>query len=263
MPPSPPTPPHLALWLNLARSGGTLISRCLGCMEGVALLSEVHPLGVRMIDPAEQAMRWHGLLKPAEISTWRSGRGRYDELMLLLAKRARDTGKALLIRDWSHLDFLGTPFTEPGFTSRSSQLLGSRFAISRFATVRHPADQWVSQQRLDMLRGRVDPAVYLRGCRAFAELATDVGFVRYEDFTLDPDAELASLCEGLGVVYDPTWHDRYRTYANTTGDEATLAKAIGEIRPAARRTLDPTTREFFEASDDYAQTCRLLGYAQA
>ncbi len=256
MPPQPP----LALWLNLARSGGTLISRCLGCMKGVALLSEVHPLGVRMIDPAEQALRWHNLLRPAELATWRGGRGRYDELMLLLARRAAAKNQTLLLRDWSHLDFLGTPFTEPGFTSRSSQLLGTRFMLRRFATVRHPADQWVSQQRLDMLRGKVDPADYLRGCRAFAQCAVEVGFVRYEDFTLDPDAELARLCEGLGVAYDPSWRERYRSYANITGDEATLAKAIGEIHPATRRPLDAVTRNLFEASDDYTQTCRLLGY---
>lgn len=256
----PPALPPLALWLNLARSGGTLISRCLGCMDGVALLSEVHPLGVKMIDPAEQARRWHSLLKPAEMSSWRGGRGRYDELMALLARRADDKGRRLLLRDWSHLDFLGTPFVEPSFDSRSSRLLGSRFELRRFATVRHPADQWTSQQRLDMLRGRVEPAVYLRGCRAFAELAAEVGLVRYEDFTRDPDAELARLCAGLGVDYDPTWRDRYRTYANTTGDEETLARSIGEIRPALRRDLDPAIRAVFDASDDYAETCRLLGY---
>ncbi|VAX41564.1 hypothetical protein MNBD_PLANCTO03-897, partial [hydrothermal vent metagenome] len=181
-------------------------------MDRVVLLSEVHPLGVRMIDPAEQARRWHSLLAPAEMATWQGGRGRYDELIALLAQRTHAQGKTLLLRDWSHLDYLGTPFTEPSFASRSSQLLGPRFALCRFATVRHPADQWVSQQRLDMLRGRVEPAVYLRGCRAFAELAAEVGFVRYEDFTRDPEAELARLCEGLGVEYDPAWRSRYRSY---------------------------------------------------
>ena len=232
-------------------------------MKGVALLSEVHPLGVRMIDPAEQACRWHNLLTPAEMPAWRSGRGRYDELLALLAQRAHAQGKTLLLRDWSHLDYLGTPFTEPSLTSRSSQLLSPRFTLRRFATVRHPADQWVSQQRLDMLRGRVEPAVYLRGCRAFAELAAEVGFVRYEDFTRDPETELARLCEGLGIDYDPTWRGRYRSYANITGDEATRAKVIGEIRPASRHQLDPATRECFKANSDYAETCRLLGYDPA
>ena len=251
------------LWLNLARSGGTLLSRCLGCMEGVMLLSEVHPLGVRVIDPAAQAAAWHSLLRPGELGRWTNGRGRYDDLIALLVERAEARGKALLLRDWSHLDFLGVPITEPGFASRSMQLLGMKHDLRCFTTVRHPADQWASQQRLDMLRGRVDIGVYLRGCRAFAELAAEVGFVRFEDFAREPDAGLARLCEGLGVPFDPTWCERYRTYARVTGDEATKAAAIGEIRPARRHALEPDIAAVFAASEDYAETCRLLGYDAA
>lgn len=250
----------LPLWLNLARSGGTLLSRCLGCMEGIALLSEVHPLGTRLIDPAEQAARWHGLLRPAEVSRWAGGRGRYDELIALLAARSAERGKTLLLRDWSHLDFLGVPFAEPSFSSRSAQLLGARFELRRSATVRHPADQWASQQRLDVLRGRVDEGTYLRGCRAFAALAAEIGFVRYEDFTRDPDAELRRLCERLGAPYDGGWRRGYRTYAKVTGDAETMARAVGEIRPARRREPEPAVLERFRASEDYAEACRLLGY---
>lgn len=253
----------IRLWLNLARSGGTLLSRCLGCMEGVLLLSEVHPLGVRSIDPAEQAATWHGLLQPRELGRWAEGRGRYDELIALLTERAEARGKTLLLRDWSHLDFLGVPITTPSFQSRSMQLLGLRHKLRCFATVRHPADQWASQQRLDLLRGRVEIEAYLRGCRAFAELASEVGFVRYEDFTSEPDAELARLCEGLGVAFDPTWRERFRTYDRVTGDEATMAASIGEIRPARRHALDPATAGAFEASEDYQEACRLMAYDPA
>ncbi len=44
-------PPVVRLVHHLARSGGTLISRCLGCMSGVLLLSEIHPLGTRHFNP--------------------------------------------------------------------------------------------------------------------------------------------------------------------------------------------------------------------
>ncbi|MFG0259285.1 MAG: hypothetical protein ACF8LK_02945 [Phycisphaerales bacterium JB041] len=253
----------IRLWLNLARSGGTLLSRCLGCMEGVLLLSEVHPLGVRTIDPAEQAASWHGLLQPRELDRWAGGRGRYDELIALLASRAEARGKTLLLRDWSHLDFLGVPITTPSFQSRSMQLLGPRHELRCFATVRHPADQWASQQRLDLLRGGVETGAYLRGCRAFAELASEVGFVRYEDFTAEPDAVLGRLCEGLGVPFDPAWRERYRTYDKVTGDEGAAAAAIGEIRPARRHALEPAVAAAFEASEDYHEACRLTGYASA
>lgn len=248
----------IALWHNLARSGGTILSRCLGCMEGVALLSEAHPLGTRVISPAQQAAEWHGLLRPAELARWRSGR--FDALIDLLAERASARGKALLIRDWSHLDFLGVPFVEPSFVSRTWALLKGGGDVVRFATVRHPLDQWGSQQRLDMLRGRVDQAVYLRGCRAFAELATETGFARFEDFAADPDAVLPRICEGLGVSFDPRWRDRFGTYEYVTGDEEGRRGVVREIRPAVRRGVDPETLRRFRASDDYKQTCRLLDY---
>lgn len=253
----------IRLWLNLARSGGTLLSRCLGCMEGVALLSEVHPLGARIIDPAEQAAAWHHLLQPRELARWSGGRGRYDELIALLNDRAAARGKVLLLRDWSHLDFLGVPFNEPNFQSRSMQLLGAKHELRSFATVRHPADQWHSQQRLDYLRGRVEVEPYLRGCLAFAELAATTGFVRYEDFTAEPDTHLARLCEGLGVPFDPTWEERYRTYANVTGDAATTGKTIDEIRPAARHPLTPEIAGAFEASAEYRRACELMNYDPA
>lgn len=251
------------LWLNLARSGGTLLSRCLGCMKGVMLLSEVHPLGVRVIDPAQQAAEWHGLLRPDEVGTWARGRGRYDELIVLLNKRAESRGRALLLRDWSHLDYLGVPITQPSYQSRSSQILAATGELRRFATVRHPADQWASQQRLSLLAGKVDVAPYLRGCLAFAELAAEVGFVRYEDFTREPDAQLVRLCEGLGVEYDAGWSERYHSYSQVTGDESASAASIGAIRPAKRHSLDPEIAEAFTASDDYARACELTGYDPA
>ncbi|HZW10020.1 MAG TPA: hypothetical protein VFF69_08960 [Phycisphaerales bacterium] len=250
----------ISLWFNLARSGGTLMARCLGCMEGVLLLSEVHPLGVRTIDPAEQAAAWHGLLSGAELPRWAGGRRRFDELIGLLAERAERRGKTLLLRDWSHLDFVGAPFVEPSLTSRTAAILAGALAPRRFATVRHPADQWASQQELDLLRGKVDLGAYARGCHAFARLAERTGFVRYEDFTRDPEAELERLCAGLGVPYDSGWRGKYRAYSHITGDPAAAARTVGEIRPARRRELAPGVRAELLRNEDYLGACGLLGY---
>ena len=51
----------------MARSGGTLISRCLGCMDKVVLLSEIHPLGGSVHNPLLQAYEWFGLFENAEV----------------------------------------------------------------------------------------------------------------------------------------------------------------------------------------------------
>lgn len=44
---------------NLPRPGSTLISRCLGCMEGVVLLSEIHPRGAAIDERFEAASIVH------------------------------------------------------------------------------------------------------------------------------------------------------------------------------------------------------------
>jgi len=51
----------IRLYLNMARSGGTLFSKCVGCMDGVMLLSEIHPLGTALFNPVTQASRWYDL----------------------------------------------------------------------------------------------------------------------------------------------------------------------------------------------------------
>lgn len=254
--------PSVSLWLNLARSGGTILSRCLGCMDEVILLSEVHPLGRSMIDPTTQAMRWHGLVRANELG--RLERMPYEQLIRLLAQRAHAQGRRLVLRDWSHLDFLGVPFVDPSMSSRSMRVLqasGSGLgSLHCFATVRHPKDMWVSQQRLDMLHDKVDVAHYLRGMHAFAQLATEVGFVRYEDFSHQPDEALKTLCAGLGVEYDPQWVERYRYYDKVTGDAPTLGRKVGDIVPAQKRAMDEATALLFDESEDYLESCALLGY---
>src|SRR5512145_1245226 len=69
------TRPPLRLLHHMARSGGTLISKCLGCMSGVVLLSEIHPLGTNHFNPLLQAQRWYGLLSTQDLIDLK-GRGR-------------------------------------------------------------------------------------------------------------------------------------------------------------------------------------------
>ena len=75
--PLPADKPAIRILHNMARSGGTLIAQCIGALPGVALLSEIHPDGVRFIDPLRQAQEWHGLIdaeEAAELAIGREGR---------------------------------------------------------------------------------------------------------------------------------------------------------------------------------------------
>jgi hypothetical protein len=64
--------PNIRLYLNLARSGGTPFSKCIGCMEGAMLLSEIHTLGSGTYNPITQVSRWYELFpRPISKRWWR------------------------------------------------------------------------------------------------------------------------------------------------------------------------------------------------
>lgn len=251
----------LRLLHHMARSGGTLISKCLGAMTGIVLLSEIHPLGTRQFNPLAQAHQWFGLLSADDLADIaRSGRVDFADAVLLIRARAAERGQTLVIRDWTHLDFTGVPFVaEPAYRLLLAEVLGRRAPVRQLCTVRHPIDQWLSLARLALIQGRLDVDRYLLGYRRFAETAAAIGFIRYEDFTRAPDATLADLCERLDVPFDPGFHDRWRSYDRITGDVAGT-RGGGEITPVPRRPVSAELLHAFERSPDYHPAIELLGY---
>lgn len=265
---------------HLARSGGTVICKCLASMKGVALLSEVHPLvpsialppefhpAIRVdLDAMAQAHRWYRLLTPGDVASVNARRRgglkgiRFREQVELIERRCRERGLVLVLRDWSHLDFHGPPFVERAAGEPGAvKALGDAFRIAAFSAVRHPIDQWLSLEQLVVMRRALELPLYLRGCRMFAERARATGFVRYEDFTRDPDTALRAACAGLELPFDATYRDRWASYTNITGDVAGT-RAQKEIKTVPRRTVSPEVIETFAASDDYRRTLDLLGYA--
>lgn len=255
--------PELRLLHHLARSGGTLISRCLASMQGVALLSEIHPAGAALYypnyDPLDQAGRWYGLFDAAEAA--RIGRTRPERFaatIALIEERCRARGLALVIRDWSHLDFIGAPYRrETGGRLETVAALAPHFALRSFATVRHPIPQWLSLKRI-LGGSELSLERYLAGCRSFAEQAITTGFVRYEDFTREPERIMAEIAAALDLAYDPGFVDRWPSWRRITGDMPTVEKST--IAPWQPRALPPGLASRFAASDDYQRTIALLGY---
>lgn len=255
--------PVIPVLRHLARSGGTVISRCIGCMHGVVMLSEVHPANITVTQPIRQAREWFNLVTDADITRWkRSGPPTMLQLIALCEPRAKARNQRLVLRDWTHMDYIATPYGTPsmGFALRDS--LAGAYDIAEAVTTRHPLDQYLSLARMDIMRGRLTPEHYLHGCALFAEHAATVGFTRYEDFTLDPAAALQTLCERLSIPYDPTWTDRWKSYTTITGDTASNSRGnrSDDIRPFPRAEAPAALLARFRASQDYQRACTLLGY---
>jgi hypothetical protein len=251
----------LRLVHHMARSGGTLISKCLGCMSGVVLLSEIHPLGTNQFNPLVQAQRWYGLLSSQDLHDLKSrGRIGFVDAIELIRRRADDCGQRLVIRDWSHLDFTGVPFiAKPAHRLLTAEALARRFELLQVCTVRHPLDQWLSLSQLAVVQGRLTLEGFLAGYRRFAEVASGIGFHRYEDFTADPERVARSLCAKLQLRYDRGFKERWRDYTFVTGDVAG-SRAGGEIRPVPRRESAPELLVALAANQDYLASLELLGY---
>jgi hypothetical protein len=257
---------HIGILHQLARTGGTIINRCIGCMRDIVMLSELHPTfpQARRFHPLYQAGQWFDLITPEEQVTLRANalregkRGSFVPSIKLIEERTRSSGRHLLIREFSHADFIRTPRTQPVFRSRMVDELGRLYALRRSAMVRHPLDQWRSLQDYPASRGRSTLPDYLHGHRRFAEMASEVGFVRYEDFCRDPAATLQQLCGNLGVPFDAEFSERWMHYDRLNGD---VSRPPG--LPIQARHRPPPSDRLMEAllqSADYRASLALLGY---
>lgn len=256
--------PRLRLLHHLARTGGTLISRCIGSMRRVVLLSEVHPFGLRENNPLAQAQCWYALFDAAECRALEgAGAMCFADAIGWIERAASRRGDALVIRDWSHLDFTGVPWEqEPPMRLRTAEALADRFELVQAATVRHPLDSWLSLSAQGVMRGCLDLDRYMAGVRRFAELAQAIGFVRYEAVCARPATAIAELCARLDLPFDPSFVDRYASWTRVTGDLGPVAdtRGGGAARAIPRRPVPAALRERLADQPDYREALRILGY---
>jgi len=258
---------------NMGRSGSTLMCKCLGCMQGVVLLSELHPHVWPSFNPLNQALRWFGLLTQAEIDDLQKrGSISYTQVIELIEQRCRERGDILVLRDWAHLDFTGLPFvTNPSYRPLLYSELAQSFDIIRISTTRDPVTQWQSLIQLDVMlkplqSGTFSLDKFLVGYRKYAELCVETGFIRYEDFLQNPDQEMNKLCDHLQIKFDPDFINKWPDYKTITGDVPNPKNKIkmpydsNKILPPSNRPVEPGLKKQFLANADYHRTCELLGY---
>ena len=265
--------PELPVLHSLARTGGTLVSKCLACMPGHVLLSEVHPRAA-FFDPMVQAHEWFGLLTESELKAFFAPKDKsYSDAIKFIHSRCVERGKKLIIRDWTHVDFTpGSYPVKPTLHLSQVEELSRHFNVKNIALVRHPVDSYLSLIRLADYRGRLRVSTYLKGFRAYAEIAVKTGFVRFEDFCTQPAVVLGKVCDALGLEFDPDFEKRFSGYANITGDHYTsdqkvtlTGDAVGE-RSSDLISLPPHRPEYRELLGhlanvpDFKRIVKLLGY---
>jgi hypothetical protein len=258
--------PTIRIVRNMARSGGTLIGKCVGCMDGVVQLSEVHPGNLQATNPMMQASKWFDLVNKKDISRWKQSKGpTMLQFVSICHMRAEARGEKLVLRDWSHLDYLGAPFVKPGYGFGLAESIEAAFEVLHVSTTRHPIDQYLSMQSFPGMENIVTIEEYLKGCVAFARFAKENGFVRYEDFVADPDRRLAEICGAIDLGFDSSYAGKWSSYTTITGDKKHTggrATVSDEIKPMARKRVGDGLMDRFRACEEYAEVCGLLGYEE-
>ena len=237
---------------NMPRSGGTLVSKCLGSMGSNILLSEIHPGAQHALsfNALRQAQQWHGLLPDLDLK-----QVKFIDAISQIQSEVSKSNKNLILRDWSHVDYLGPPVTnEPENTPKLLDVLSTHFEIRSIQLVRHPLDTWLSLRRLNLIKKhKIDVNQFLKAyCHYLDKTQCDYRLV-YEDFLKAPDQQLSQACNKLGLSFDPAYKDRWFNFDKITGDTSNSSslRETPSIQFRPRRACDDIDLDWLESQADY------------
>lgn len=256
--------PKVRIFHNLARSGETLVCRCLGSMSNIVLLSEIHPFGHNFFhiqNPLFQAHQWHDLIQPEDV---RGKEYSFIEVIHLIENKCREKYKHLILRDWSHLDFIGIPFiNNPPKKMLLVESLLNDFELIRLALVRHPIDQWISTNTFNPLRGILSIDIFLDAYLKYAVSISQIGFTRYEDFTRDPVKQMQWICEKIMLQFDEKFIDKWYTCKKISGDYKSPSRGdvLNRITSLPRLPIEANVLQQFQKNKKYWEVLNVLGYA--
>ena len=241
---------------HLACTGGTVISKCIAALPGVALVSEVNPLNRfgQDFEPSNPMLlleRSYRKLTLEEIK---------EDFMSSIARVVRicsNDGKRLVIRDHSHTDFcLGAC---PSEHTAIRDFLADDYVLLSVVTVRHPLDSYLGM----LAKGwhqQFQPSTfdeYCKRCRSFLDRYEGLPLRRYEDFCRNPEATIKGICEALQLEYDQSFLKDFGKIP-LTGDSGRGSNTEISLRP--RRHIPAEVMAETENSSCYHEILKRLGY---
>ncbi len=253
---------------TLGGCGGTLLSRCLGVLPDVALLSEINPGSVKLFphfDPLYQDRNWLHLLHPTDIE-------RFSQIDLGITANFRDllrrfylcasaSSRHLVLRDYNYVEFVGVPYlTDPPRRLIIYDALPHEVSSTSIAFIRHPIDQWVSLCKHEHVRAVLTPSIFCAAYVAFLQQLGGRRIYKYEDFIERPEAEFEAICRDLALPFDPSFVRRFHAFDSVTGDFARQDESC--ISVPAKKPVSPSAINEFRSSQDYWRIVTTAGYPE-
>lgn len=205
------TPKPIIVMLTYARSGGTLLNRCIASLPNTFVLSEVN---IEALCPnscstiKEQAKRWYGLELKSE---------GFIENISEIYEHCNSHNLTLVVRDWTFGSFVPSRYNnfKPSKTLATLDVISKSFPVVSFAFVRNAIDIWLSLEASPR-------TFYDKNLEFLYELTkslidNNVRVFKNEDFCSNPIREMKKICDHAGMQYDDIFLN-YSDFKNVTGD---------------------------------------------
>jgi hypothetical protein len=240
----------IVLMINYARSGGTILSKCLGSLEDTIVISEVNPLRSAKFSVKEQASKWYGIdLK----------RDDYLGSVLELHEICENNNKKLIIRDWSFVNFTPSSLNnyDPSGKLSNLETLKKEVETKAFCFIRDAIDIWIS---------RWQPPEFFPYYKNYLHevLKNNIPIFKYEDFCMNPESSLKEICQNTGLNFSGNYKN-YAEYNKTTGDNTTSVISRGEknkmITLLKRKKLPVSVVRKLNSNADMIECNQILQYS--
>lgn len=201
----------VVVMLAYARSGGTLLNRCIASIPGTLVLSEIN---IEALCPnscstiKDQAKKWYGLDLKSD---------GFIENIKEVYEYCLSNNLTLVIRDWTFGSFVPSRYNNfnPSKSLLTLEMISRSFPVVSFAFVRNAIDVWLSLN--------ASPRTFydknLEFLHEFVKCLVDkkIKIFKYEDFCSNPAQEIRKICDYIGVNYDDVFLN-YADFKNVTGD---------------------------------------------
>ncbi|QQS61471.1 MAG: hypothetical protein IPN70_00855 [Candidatus Moraniibacteriota bacterium] len=201
----------IVVMMAYARSGGTLLNRCIASIPNTFVLSEV---SIEALCPSscstikEQSKEWYGLELKSE---------GFIENITEIYEYCISKNLTLVVRDWTFGSFVPSRYNnfKPSKSLATLDALFKFFPVIPIAFVRNAIDVWLSLNASPR-------TFYDKNLDFLYELTTslvgkEVMIFKYENFCNNPIQEMKKICGHIGINYSDLFLN-YADFKNVTGD---------------------------------------------